>query len=496
MDLPFAFEQIPVTNWAYLSSLLLLVVFFKFNRFWSVRNFDLLLIILIAPGVLLIARGSEISVVNDEPSRLSAPNDVVDGMPDLLSMQAEEEIESEMGVDATANQLTKGQRMVLWGYIWLFSISFAFLIRVLLDPIFKRKPLLNPNLTVGGLVFLVCSLLAFSIFNVIKARAIDVSGAKSAVKLMQREAAGDVDTRALRQHGPGYALFHLFPVMPTFSSGTDMMETDPDNNQNIVRYEAAAKALALIGQVSIVLALVFIGNFLFQNFLVGVGMGAVYLMLPYTSVYAGHVLHVLPAALLIWGVACYRKPALSGLFIGFAIGVSYYPLFLLPLWISFYWEKGAKPFLIGVLVSVLCCVGGLVFTSREPADFFNQLIYMFGFWWPLVDGLGGVWDLGWDPIFRLPILVAFVALSMSFAFWPTRKNVGTLIAYSAAIMIGVQFWHGFGGGLYVAWYLPLVLATIFRPNLSERDAVRDLDDVALVARKIRIDPAEETLNAR
>ena len=493
MELPFAFEQIQVTNWAYLSSLLLLVVFFKFNRFWSVRNFDLVLIILIAPGVLLIARGSELSQVNNKPSRLSAPNDVVDGMPDLLSVKSEKP-EPEMGVDSTSNRLTGGQRMVLWGYIWLFSISFAFFIRMLLDPIFKRKPLLNPNLTIGGLVFLVCSLLAFSIFNVIKARAIDVSGAKSAVKLMQREAAGDVDTQALRQHGPGYALFHLFPVMPTFPSGTDMMETDPDHNRNIVRYEAAAKSLALIGQIAIVFALIFIGNFLFQNFLVGVGMGAIYLMLPYTSVYAGHVLHVLPAALLVWAVACYRQPALAGVFLGFAIGVSYYPLFLLPLWISFYWEKGSKPFLIGVLFSVLCCVGGLVFTSRDPADFFNQLIYMFGFWWPLTDGLGGVWDLGWDPIFRLPILVAFVSLSVSFAFWPTRKNVGTLIAYTAAIMIGVQFWHGFGGGLYVAWYLPLVLATIFRPNLSERNAVSDLATGVLGIRKIRIDPSEETLN--
>ncbi len=493
MELPFAFEQIQATNWAYLSSLLLLVVFFKFNRFWSVRNFDLLLIILIAPGVLLIAHGSEISQMKDRDSSLTAPNDVVDGMPDLLSVQSEVP-KPEMGVDTTTDRLTTGQAMVLGGYIWLFSISLVFLIRMLLDPIFKRKPLLNPNLTVGGLVFLACSLLAFSFFNVIMARAIDVSGAKSAVKLMQREAAGDADTQALRQYGPGYVMFHLFPVMPTFSSGADMLETDPDNNLNIVRYEAAAKALALIGQIAIVFALIFIGNFHFQNFLVGVGMGAIYLMLPYTSVYAGHVLHVLPAALLIWGVAFYRQPALAGLFIGFAIGVSYYPLFLLPLWISFYWEKGSKPFLIGVLISVLCCIGGLVFTSRDAADFFNQLINMFGFWWPLVDGLGGVWDLGWDPIFRLPILVAFVALSLSFAFWPTRKNLGTLIAYSSAIMIGVQFWHGFGGGLYVAWYLPLTLAVIFRPNLSERDAVRDLDSGILGTRKIRIDPSEETLN--
>ena len=490
MDLPFAFEQIQVTNWAYLSSLLLLVVFFKFNRFWSVRNFDLVLIILIAPGVLLIARGSEISPIRHHPPELSAPNDVVDGMHDLLSVKTDE-VEPEMGVDSTSTQLTTGQRMVLWGYIWLFAISLAFLIRMLLDPIFKRKPLLNPNLTTGGLVFLVCSLLVFSFFNVIKARAIDVSGAKSAVKLMQREAAEDGDTLQLRLHGPGLALFHLFPVMPTFSSGTDMMESDPDDTQNLVRYEAAAKSLALIGQVAIVLALVFIGNFHFQNFLVGVGMGAIYLMLPYTAVYAGHVVHVLPAALLVWGVACYRQPVLAGLFIGFAIGVSYYPLFLLPLWISFYWEKGTKEFLIGVLISVGFCVGELMFTSRDLADFLNQLICMFGFWWPLLKGLGGVWDLGWDPIFRLPILVAFVSLSVSFAFWPIRKNVGTLIAYSAAIMIGVQFWHGFGGGLYVAWYLPLVLATIFRPNLSERNAVSDLGSGGLRIRKARSDPSEK-----
>ena len=35
--------------------------------------------------------------------------------------------------------------------------------------------------------------------------------------------------------------------------------------------------------------------------------------------------------------------------IGLAMGVVYYPLFLLPLWISFYWQRGVVRFLIGVL---------------------------------------------------------------------------------------------------------------------------------------------------
>ena len=37
----------------------MLALFFKFNRFWSVRNFDLCLIILLAPGLLLIEGGRQ-----------------------------------------------------------------------------------------------------------------------------------------------------------------------------------------------------------------------------------------------------------------------------------------------------------------------------------------------------------------------------------------------------------------------------------------------------
>jgi hypothetical protein len=33
-------------------------------------------------------------------------------------------------------------------------------------------------------------------------------------------------------------------------------------------------------------------------------------------------------------------------------------------------------------------------------------------------------------------------------------------------MAAAQFWHGFGGGLFLAWFLPFAILTIFRPNLD------------------------------
>ncbi|MEM8866574.1 MAG: hypothetical protein AAGF31_13605, partial [Planctomycetota bacterium] len=64
-----------------------------------------------------------------------------------------------------------------------------------------------------------------------------------------------------------------------------------------------------------------------------------------------------------------------------------------------------------------------------------------------------------------------IGLSFSFILWPAQKNLGTLLSCSAALMIGTQFWHAHSGGMALAWYLPVLLLTIFRPNLEDRVAV-------------------------
>ena len=101
-----------------------------------------------------------------------------------------------------------------------------------------------------------------------------------------------------------------------------------------------------------------------------------------------------------------------------------------------------------------------------------------------MDGLQGIWELGWNSWWRLPILVAFVAYAVSFVAWPTEKNIGTLVAYSASILVAVQFWHGggdgVGGGLYIAWYMPLLLLVVFRPNLNGRVAITELRELVRV----------------
>ena len=38
-------------------------------------------------------------------------------------------------------------------------------------------------------------------------------------------------------------------------------------------------------------------------------------------------------------------------------------------------------------------------------------------------------------------------------------------------MLGAQYCQGHEGGLYMAWYLPLLVLTIFRPNLEDRVAL-------------------------
>ncbi len=580
---PFEYQPIALSTWAYLSSLLMLALFFKFSRFWSVRNFDLILVILLAPGILLIEfgeqlqqravqqisqpagavatprdgnSGTEISPADakgdapDAPEPRQPSNDSETGRDAAASAAASGELpgeqvgrssdgasrdgartspngseaessdvlaadqgsesdgDGESEQDALARELMEPtsesappsplQQASVWyqkfGYIWLFSVGGVLLIRLLLDPTLVRRPMLAPNLTIGGMVFLACSLLTFLFANIVTNGVSDeeIEGARGAVKMLQREAAEDKETIQLKKHGPGFPLFHLLPVIPTFENGDQLMQTDAELPQNIRRYQIASQSLAILGQTALVLGLVLIGFLHFSNFKIGIGMATIYLMLPYTSQYTGDVMHILPAALLVWAVVSFRRPVWSGVCIGLAAGVAYYPIFLLPLWISFYWDRGVKRFVLGVIGSLAFCVMGLALTSVDFAHFMDQLTAMFGFWLPLMDGLEGIWGLGWNRWYRLPILVAFIALCVSFVFWPLRKDLGMLFAYTGAIMVAVQFWHGFGGGLYMAWYLPMFLMVMFRPMMKGRVAAVELRDIS---RRPRADHPDDLLPA-
>ena len=151
--------------------------------------------------------------------------------------------------------------------------------------------------------------------------------------------------------------------------------------------------MAILSQIAIVLGLIYIGHLHFGSFGMGVAMSTIFLMLPYTAQFAGDSMHLLPGALLLWAVACYHRPMLAGVLIGVAAGVCYYPLFLLPLWISFYWERGRARFLLGNMFSIILVVSSLSLTSADFSGFVAQLQSIFGFILPRREGLGGIWAL-------------------------------------------------------------------------------------------------------
>jgi hypothetical protein len=118
----------------------------------------------------------------------------------------------------------------------------------------------------------------------------------------------------------------------------------------------------------------------------------------------------------------------------------------------------------------------LALSTGDWATFWPQLSLMLGIRNPLEVVSSGFWKYH-EQVFRIPVLAAFAALCCSLALWPPQKNLGTLLSCSAAVMLATQFWQSNGGGLYIAWYLPLLILTIFRPNLEDRVALTAVLDL-------------------
>ena len=153
----------------------------------------------------------------------------------------------------------------------------------------------------------------------------------------------------------------------------------------------------------------------------------------------------------------------------------YSSLFLLFPWLGFYWKRGGGRFLCGFFLAALVCTIVIVafLWMDDNLTLSIQASLSLSDWQPWQQPnpqlTKGFWTgVNWAPAYRLPVFIAFVAFVLATTFWPHPKNLDHLIALSAAILIGIQFWFADQGGVYVLWYLPLVLLMVFRPNCSDR----------------------------
>ena len=464
----FYYQRPEPATWVYMSSFLIVGIYFMFHRVWSIRNLDIVLLLLFTPGIMLIHESYRLQVRQLSGGSPTATTQAAENSGAITTTPIKLGKLTAAVVDADAidsEQATWSPRGIrLFGYVWLLSICALWLIRMLIDTTFFRRPMLEPNLSRGGLIFIGLSLFAFLTANIFNGPPSGIVGAQL-------------------NRGPGFNPLKALPDIATSAAASEYQNADFNHamlklanrpqsgtlsdveEMKQVRLTTVSRILLVIANTVLVLGIVAIGFWHFSDLRIGVGAAAMYLLLPYAAQMIGRVEHAIPGAFLVLAVLLYRRPFFSGTIIGFAGGLVFYPFFLLPLWLSFYWQRGQRRFIAGVLISVV----GLIITLASVSDqnFVVQVRQMFGTISFQFDNLDGIWGLGLHPYIRIPVVVAFVVLAFSFALWPAQKSLATLLNGSAAIMVASQFCYAFGGGLLMAWYLPLVLLTVFRPNLDD-----------------------------
>ena len=426
------------TTWFYFSWLLAVALFFKFSRFFSVRNWDVVMAFLLVPGLLVIqktrggARPSDIHPAVQVTELVGQGAGLVHGAPTAVSW---------FGAPNRHPALSSGG-WLWWGYLWLMCGSMYFFLRCLLDLTLVQRPALPPNLSFGGLCWLGGALLACLV---------------------------TVAFRAPEQDPPHPSSQPAGIQSTTTTVGPESASLGQLRQQFGAKFWLS-RTFAVLGHVAVVLGLIFIGRWHFQDSAAGMAAATFYLMLPYTGLYVGQAHHVWPMALLVWALATYKLPVLAGVFLGLAAGTMYFPAVLLPLWFSFYWKRGAGRFLGAFVFSAGLCLAviGLVLFVQNDLDTSIREALRQTAWQPWkIPTTEGFWT-GTHWAYRIPIFTAYVAFVIVTAFWPWPKNLAHVIALSAAVLIGIQFWYADQGGVYVLWYLPLLLLLIFRPNLEDR----------------------------
>lgn len=423
------FQRLSGTTWLLASLLLSITLYFQFTRFFSLRNWDIISLSLLAPGLILATN------VDRQLNRTTAtPTQMV----------------TDLAQDARP------------GYVWLLAVSTYFLLRALADLFLARRPRLEANLNSAGLAFLAVSLMGYLMFEIVT-REPDPAGRRSA-RIATTLVNGNETVESKVETDPASVLF-MSQIAAVQSQVVPSAAAAVDRPTELER--GVAQSAAILCHLGIVAALIIIGWRHFDSPTTGVAMGTLYLLVPMTALNAERIDHLLPAAFLIWALASYRHAWLSGILMGLA-GAFVYPLFLLPLWISFYWGRRAKWFITTFVLTTAGLVAMVIWLGpfRSYLEVWTTSVAWKAWEFQLSSNTLGAWTSE-TQFYRLPIFILYLALAIGAGFWPPQKNLADLIALSVALVLGVQFWYSDRGGAYVLWYLPLLVVMLFRPNLSE-----------------------------
>lgn len=403
MDVLLPSYHLNQATWFYLSFLLIVAIYFRFMRIFSLRNLDLGLLLSASPGLLFVASD----------------------------------------VDRTQSV----------GHAWLFVIACIFLLRMFLDPILSRRPYLGQNLNTHGMGFLF-----FSVFAFLMTQAITQSLPNESIETL-RKADHIISRTATEAEITDEDFSTGGPAAPIFAVIIKLIFDD-----------LAPSILAILAHAAVVSGLWFVGRNLFADKGIGLAMATLYLLLPCTAYNVGEFNHVLPAALVTWTFVAFRKPVVSGVLLGLASGTMLFPVFLLPIWAAFYGRKRALRFILALSGVAVVLLASLAFTSIDSDSFFQKTIGTINV--PLAalanqEFSPGFWkEADYVSPYRWPVMAMYFIMVVLMTFWPRKRNVEVLLAQSSAAIIGTQLWYTQSGGVYLLWYVPMLLMVIFRPRLA------------------------------
>lgn len=393
-------------TWLFLTLLGCLTLFFKFSRFWSVRNLDLLLLFAPAPGLMRL--------VGAEQHSWSA-------------------------------------------FVWLFFGCGLWFARCLIDLGLVRRPSLEPNLNFAGLACLALGILVVLLIETINLPLQEGTNRNPADPHAQPEnqeprTEGAIDRnpaireiikqsplpRELRDRPPRVVVGRILAVIAHLGLVVGLFVVGSRHFERPIAGLTMATCYLILPYTRI--ALVDSGQ-----------------LIPAALIVAAVVFHkrmYVAAALL--GLAGGWMPASLGLL---PLWAAYYR-----------GRGSWKFIGVGVGCAALCGSLALGFPvlSSWARDLGARSLASAGLL-PGVEAptRGSFWT-AIDPVYRSPVLIGYLAFVVFTVFVPARKNLAELIALSAALIVASQFWYLDEGGTLVLLYLPLVLMVVFRPNLTIR----------------------------
>lgn len=437
----FLFVTISDPTWLLYVAVLLVAVFFRFSRVWSVRNLDLSLTLLLSTALVL--EGDARQKLDDHDARI-------------------------MILKAASESFYKAQAS--WCSIAILSLSILLVFRLIFDEWLTRRPRLEQNLNQAGLTFLLIpafSILMSGVFlkeppedNVDSVEAgVALLGGQESAQAVDGEEATPAPTETILAAGAAKMAELSGHVTPA-DVKSDSTKSGPE--------QFLARTLVVFAHTCVVLGLMYIGRRHFNSVQLGVSMSCLYLLLPCTAFNVHQLTHVIPAACLTWAVAMYRKPAVSGILLGAACGTLFFAVFLLPVWVVFYSSKARLRFCVSVAAAAAVLMLALAMTSENTDSFVNKLV-MTANWsvYRLFDAASPLPELPTGTIFlRITLAALFFVLLVAMTVIPRKRNLENLLANSTALIVMAQLWYPDDVGSYVLWYLPLMLIVVFRPRLD------------------------------